>query len=233
MLQLLIEDVSGQPFAEYMDAAVLKPLGMKRSTFRPRARGATNVAEFFDSDGSAAQHFAYTAAGAASLYSSAADLTRFVNAHRAGPDGAVVGRGALSPGSVTLLQTPQARVDDRPFWGLGVRLYAPATGGGYIFGHDGGNTPAVNTAIRLDPASGDAIIALSTGGDGLATRLASAWVRQRVNTADLPDNGISPFAILARLWSARLWLAAGAVIICLGGAFAAFRTVRKPAVQRR
>ncbi|GGI73058.1 hypothetical protein GCM10007973_07490 [Polymorphobacter multimanifer] len=233
LLQLLIEDVSGQPFADYMDAAVLKPLGMKRSTFRPRAPGATNVAEFFDSDGSAAQHFAYTAAGAASLYSSVADLTLFVSAHRSGPDGAVVGRGVLSPSSVATLQAPQARVDDRPFWGLGVRLYAPARGGGYIFGHDGGNTPAVNTAIRLDPASGDAIIALSTGGDGLATRLASAWVRQRVSTADLPDNGISPFAILARLWSARLWLAAGAVIICLSGALAAFRAIRKPAARRR
>lgn len=230
LLQLLIEDVSGQPFADYMDATVLRPLGMKRSTFRPRAPGATNVAEFFDADGSAAQHLAYTATGAASLYSSVADLTLFVNAHRPGPDGAVVGRGVLSPSSVAMLQASQALVDDRPFWGLGVRLYAPATGGGYIFGHDGGNTPAVNTAIRLNPASGDAIIVLSTGGDGLATRLASAWVRQRVNTANLPDSSISPFVILAKLWAARLWLATGAIIICLIGTLAAFRTMRKPAV---
>ncbi len=233
LLQLLIEDVSGQPFADYMDTAVLKPLGMKHSTFRPRAPGATNVAEFFDSDGSAAQHFAYTAAGAAALYSSVADLTLFVNAHRPGPHGAVAGRSVLSPSSVAMLQAPQARLDDRPHWGLGVRLYAPAKSGGYIFGHDGGNTPAVNTAIRLDPASGDAIIALSTGGDGLATRLVSAWVRQRVNPADLPDGGVSPFVILAKLWAARPWLAAGAIIICLGGALAAFRAMRKPDDQSR
>lgn len=232
VLQLMIEDVSGQSFADYMDSAVLKPLGMTRSTYRPRAPGATNVAEFFDSDGSAAQHFAYTAAGAASLYSSAADLTLFVNAHRSGPDGAVAGRGVLSPSSVALLQAPRVRVADRPHWGLGVRLYAPARSGGYIFGHDGGNAPAVNTAIRLDPVSGDAIIALSTGGDGLATHLASAWVSQRVNAEDLSDSGFNPFAILAKLWSARLWLAAGAAIICLGGIIAAFRIVRTPNAPR-
>lgn len=233
VLQLMIEDVSGQPFADYMDAKVLKPLGMNRSTFRPRAPGATNVAAFFDSDGSVAQHFAYTAAGAASLYSSIADLTLFVNVYRPGSDGEVIGRGVLSPGSVAELQSPQARVANRPHWGLGVRLYAPTRDGGYIFGHDGGNRPAVNTAIRFDPLTGDAIIALSTGGDGIATRLASAWVRQRANPADMPSDGINPFVVLARLWSSRQWLAVGAIIICLAGAFSAFRIVQNPDLQTR
>jgi CubicO group peptidase (beta-lactamase class C family) len=174
LLQLMIEDVSGQSFADYMDAAVLKPLGMRRSTFRPKAPGATNVAEFFDVDGSSAQHFAYTAAGAASLYASASDLARCINAHRDGPDGEVAGRGVLSPKSLAIMEKPQAFVAGLPHWGLGVRLYAPALSGGYVFGHDGGNAPAVNTAVRLDPVSGDAVIALSTGGNAIATRLASA-----------------------------------------------------------
>jgi len=232
LLQLMIEDVTGQTFADYMDAAVLKPLGMRRSTFRPRAPGATNVAEFFDVDGSPAQHFAYTAASAASLYASASDLARFVNAHRDGPDGAVAGRGVLSPASLAAMRRPQASIAGRPHWGLGVRLYAPARSGGTIIGHDGGNAPAVNSAIRLDPASGDAFIALSTGGNVIATRLASAWLRQRVDRADLPDSGLSPFAVLARLYSVRLWLAGGAVVICIVGLVAGYRVISRAAPSR-
>jgi len=233
LLQLMIEDVTGQTFADYMDAAVLKPLGMRRSTFRPRAPGATNVAEFFDVDGSPAEHFAYTAASAASLYASASDLARFVNAHRDGPDGAVAGRGVLSPASLAAMRRPQASIAGRPHWGLGVRLYAPARSGGTIIGHDGGNAPAVNSAIRLDPASGDAFIALSTGGNVIATRLASAWLRQRVDRADLPDSGLSPFAVLARLYSVRLWLAGGAVVICIVGLVAGYRVISRAAPSRQ
>jgi CubicO group peptidase (beta-lactamase class C family) len=233
LLQLMIEDVSGQSFADYMDAAVLKPLGMRRSTFRPRAPGATNVAEFFDVEGSFAEHFAYTAAGAASLYASAADLARFLNAHRDGPDGEVAGRGVLSPKSLATMERPQVFMAGRPHWGLGVRLYAPARSGGYVIGHDGGNAPAVNTAVRLDPVSGDAVIALSTGGNVIATRLASAWLRQRVDKADLPDSGFSPFAILARLYSVRFWLAGGAIVICIIGLVAGYRVIRSEAPGRQ
>ena len=227
MLQLMIEDVSGQPFADYMDAAVLKPLGMQRSTFRTRAQGATDVAEFFDSDGSPAQHFSYTAAGAASLYSSASDLAQFVNAHRPGSDGAVAGRGVLSPQSLQTMAAPQAMLIGRPHWGLGVRLYAPSRANGYIIGHDGGNAPAVNTSVRLDPASGDAIIALSTGGTGMASQLASAWLRQRVTPADLPDEGVSTFAVLGQVWGMRRWIFGGAVFIVLGGLILIWRSWRR------
>lgn len=229
LLQLLIEDVSSRPFADYMEVAVLTPLGMRRSTFRTRAGGAPNTAAFFDSDGSPAPDNAYTAAAAASLYASAADLVRFVNAHTQANDGAPAGRGVLSPETVALLKRPEAMLLGRPHWGLGVRLYAPARTGGYVFGHDGGNAPAVNTALRIDPATGDAMIALSTGGNVLASRLASAWLRQRVEVADLPERGFNPMAALALLWGERVWLGGGAMVICVTGAIALWRLRRRTA----
>lgn len=217
LLQLMIEDISGQSFADYMDAAVLKPLGMHRSTFRTGAEGSADVAEFFDIDGSPAQHFSYTASGAASLYSSASDLTRFVNAHRPGPNGAVAGRRVLSPQSLEAMMAPEAVLLGRSHWGLGVRLYAHNGAGGHIIGHDGGNAPAVNNSVRLDPVSGNAFIALSTGDNGIATQLASAWLRQRVAPANLPEEGLNPFAILAQLWGVRRWIFGGAILIVLSG----------------
>ena len=39
--------------------------------------------------------------------------------------------------------------------------------------------PAVNATVRIEESTGDAIIALSTGGSGIASQLGSAWTRQR------------------------------------------------------
>lgn len=215
LLQLLVEDVSGQPFADYMEEAVFEPLGMNRSTFRAGAPGAENLAEFFDSDGAPAEHFRYTAAAAASLYSSTSDLAAFVNAHRAAANGDVAGRGVLSEASLEVMRSPQASIDGRPHWGLGPRLYAPGRKGGLVIGHDGGNAPAVNTTVRLDTRTGDAIIALSTGGTGIASKLGTAWLRQRVDPADLQVESFNPFALLAQAWQLRRWIFGGILAIVL------------------
>lgn len=179
LLQLLIEDVSGQSFADYMEAEVLHPLGMMRSTFRTGARGLTGLAAFHDVDGSPAVHNHYTAAAAASLYSTANDMARFALAHLPGRDGAAPGRGVILPDSVLAMRQPHAQYWGVDHFGLGVFLYSTGRSGKPIFGHDGGNSPAVNTTIRVEPATGDALIVLSTGGDRLASRLGAAWLRDR------------------------------------------------------
>lgn len=61
-------------------------------------------------------------------------------------------------------------------YGLGTMLYIDIEKGEDIFGHDGKSTPPINTAIRINPISGDGIIVLETGHTELATRIASDWV---------------------------------------------------------
>ncbi|WP_435416780.1 serine hydrolase domain-containing protein [Parerythrobacter aurantius] len=179
LLQLMIEEVSGEPFADYMGRAVLKPLGMERSTFRTGAAGAADVAEFFDSDGAAAPHYRYTAAAAASLYSSANDMARFAQAHIEGSAGEAPGRGVISPGLLVSMRVPEAKLLGSPHWGLGLQLFATSTRGGFIYGHNGGNLPAVNNTVRIEAATGDAIVALSTGGKAIASKLGGEWTSQR------------------------------------------------------
>ena len=70
-------------------------------------------------------------------------------------------------------------------WGLGTILYAPTENGDFIIGHDGRSTPAINTAIRLDPQSGNGIIVLETGHPLLATELAGEWVFWRTGKVDI------------------------------------------------
>lgn len=184
LLQLMIEDVTGEPFAAYMQRAVLVPLGMDRSTFVLPDTGVTNLAEFYDAAGKPAIHYRFSATSAASLYTSTADLTRLIQAHLPGPAGATPGRGVLKPATLAEMRRPHGYQYGAEIWGLGLILYAPNNAGGFIVGHDGDNDPAINTAARFDPASGDGIVVLETGSPLLATRLAGEWVFWRTGHVD-------------------------------------------------
>ncbi len=225
LLQLLIEEVSGEPFADYMRRAVLAPLGMTRSTFRTGAEGSHDIADFFDAYGVPAPHNRYTAAAAASLYSPANDMARFAQAHMPGPRGEVPGRGVVSPQSLEALLGTEADMLGTPHWGLGVQLYAESSRGGMIFGHEGGNVPAVNNSVRIEAATGDAIIALSTGGSTIASKLGSAWTRQRragitpVMVYGAVMRLTNPFEALAA-WG---WIIGGWAVILASSVFAVRR----------
>jgi CubicO group peptidase (beta-lactamase class C family) len=226
LLQLLIEEVSGTSFADYMSTAVLKPLGMTGSTYQPDPAAKRRLAQFFDADGTIAPHLRYTATGAASLYTSATDLAQFAQAHWQGPLGETIGRGVVSPATLREMLSPQTKVLGRDYWGLGMRLYASRKGGGHIVGHDGGNVPAINTTIRIDPAQRDAIIALSTGGSGAASKLGTAWLYQRAATADVPALQFNPNILYGHAVRLQLWIVAGLVVIGLVVMVVALRRYR-------
>ncbi len=185
LLQLLIEEVSGRPFNDYMRAEILRPLGMVHSTFILGPGDEAGVAQFFDSDGAKATHYRFTALAAASLYTSVADLTRFIQAQLPGPNGEVPGRGVLKPQTLLAMRAPQASQYGAEIWGLGTILYASNNAGGYVVGHDGNNAPAINTAARFDPATGDGIVLLETGNELLASRIAGDWIFWRFGNIDL------------------------------------------------
>jgi len=185
LLQLLIEDVSGRSFEDYMQSAVFQPLGMSRTTFTPDLDATDNIATFYDVDGSVATHFRFTALAAASLYTSAADLTRFLQAHLPGAPGESVGRGVLSAETLELMRSPHASQFGADIWGLGTMLFAEDGSGHFVIGHDGSNEPAINTAARINPATGDGIIVLETGSQLLASRLAGEWVFWLTGVPDL------------------------------------------------
>jgi CubicO group peptidase (beta-lactamase class C family) len=212
LLQLLIEEVSGQSFEAYMQVAVLDPLGMRRSTFTPDLNRTTNVATFYDTDGSEATHFRFTALAAASLYTSVADLSALLKAFHP-EDGESIGRGVLKPETLALMATPHAAQLGADIWGLGVILFAPTAAGGFVIGHDGQNAPAINTAARVNPETGDGIVVLETGSPLLATELAGEWVFWQTGVPDtLEVVRLAPRMISTAAIGAVLILASGLVI---------------------
>ena len=167
-----------------MKSQVFDRVGMTRSTYVLNDDSITNVAEFYDVDGSPATHYRFTSLAATSLYSTAGDLTRFTQVHLTGPRGEPAGRGVLRPETLKEMRRPHASKWGADIWGLGTMLYASNNTGDFIFGHDGNNEPAINTAARLDPSTGNGIIVLETGNPLLATKLAGEWTFWQTRNVD-------------------------------------------------
>ena len=214
LLELLIEEISGEPFVRYMKREVLGPLGMSRATFDLAEAQAAGLAPCFGTDGAPCTYRRFSAPAAASLHASAADLARFLQAQMEGASDP-----ALPPELMAEMRAPHAWQFGIPIWGLGVMLYADAPGGGYVVGHEGMNFPAIETTARLDPETGDGIIVLTTGAPGLAAKLGGEWVYWHTGRVDVRQlDGILP--------AAGIVLVAGRVLLVLVAAFAAWRLWR-------
>lgn len=184
LLQLLVEEVSGQSFADYMKQALFTPLGMVSSSYFLQDSALHGLAEFYNEDGSKAEHYRYISLAATSLYTSLADLELFFQAHLKGKKNEPIGRKVLSPKTLKSMRAPHGQSMGIDIWGLGTVLYAKTEANDFIIGHDGKSTPPINTAIRLNPDTGDGIIILETGHPLLATKLASEWVFWKTNKVD-------------------------------------------------
>ncbi|NQV52848.1 MAG: beta-lactamase family protein [Flavobacteriales bacterium] len=185
LLQLLVEEVSGQSFASFMQERIFGPLNMNHSSYTWEDSSDFKLAEFYNSDGTEAMHYSYTSLAATSLYTSLNDLEVFFQVFLVGPDNAPIGRNVLKPETIEMMRVPHASTMGMDIWGLGTILYASNDNNDFIIGHDGKSTPPINTAVRLNPQTGDGIIVLETGNPLLATKLASEWVFWKTGKVDL------------------------------------------------
>jgi CubicO group peptidase (beta-lactamase class C family) len=219
LLQLLVEEVSGESFEAYMQRAIFRPLGMSHSSFEWKPEHGTTLATFYDVDSTPAIHYRFTALAAASLYTSVSDLTRFIQAHLPGRDGEPVGRGVLDPNTIEEMWRPHGSQMGQEIWGLGTILYASNNEGGFVVGHDGNNEPAINTAARLNPRTGNGIVMLETGNPLLATEIAGEWVFWETGNVDLLTFTMSA----PRMFRTVTY---GALVILLAGFLATWRLRR-------
>jgi CubicO group peptidase (beta-lactamase class C family) len=136
-LQMVIERLSGQPFADFMKARVLDPFGMNSSNFGWIKRYEKEAAQGHWRDGSTGltgngKYLAATAeelermrrhypefkypSASAGLYATASDYARFM-IEVIDPSGQ--DRFHLSEAIVTEMLKPQVRINDSISWGLG------------------------------------------------------------------------------------------------------------------
>ena len=106
ILQLLIEDVSGQPFANYMQSQVLTPLGMEHSTYQWSPKLGAAMASGYQLPGRPVVQRIYPAA-AGGLYSTTSDLGTWLAAGMGAPNGHSAGRNVLQTQTVAEMYTTE------------------------------------------------------------------------------------------------------------------------------
>jgi CubicO group peptidase (beta-lactamase class C family) len=126
---LVVEEVTGKPYADAMDELLFEPLGMERTTFRPLVAMTYPLSMGHTVAGTSPPAVVRPAANntvmwpAGSIYSSAAELARFAIAVLNG--GRVEDRQAFPASVVAELVAPRAAVPGphRVSYGLGVLTY--------------------------------------------------------------------------------------------------------------
>lgn len=215
ILQLLIEEISGQSFQEYMTQEVLESLKMENSTFVLTEKPDIQLAQIYKNDGTTREMNKFTALAAASLFTTTADLSKFLEAN-------ISSNAVLSEETIAKMSIPETFINKIGVYGLGPHLYSQNDPNSNIIGHDGSGNNAINTAARIDLMSKDGIIILETGNYDIASGLADEWLFWKAGIADyvvIQRNKSYVFALLI----------IGYIIIILSSIF----IIRKKNKQRK
>ena len=171
ILQLLIEEATHQSFADYMEAAVLQPLGMTKASFDLDAIASEgreqDLAPNFDSGLRPQPRRRYTATAAVALYATAEDMAQFARAFSEE-------NPVLKHETLKQMMTPQPGTAGT--WGLGLTLFTENDAGGYVVGHDGGAYPSWGAMVRMNPATGNGFVLMVSGSQGAVNQLGHDWV---------------------------------------------------------
>ncbi len=182
--QLLVEEVTGQRFNDYMKQAVFTPLGMTSSSYvwddMVEARAAQPYGAVAPIPGPR-----FTAQAAASLQTSLDDFIRFARASLSSerPEFATT---VLLPATVRAMQQPVAPSDD---YGLGYSVRA--RNGMRAVGH-GGSNEGWQAQFLVIPATGDGIILMTDSSLGyeVLNQVLCGWLRTAMGEARPCAKGI-------------------------------------------
>lgn len=177
ILQLLIEELSGQSFEDYMKKEVFDPLGMNNSTFLYQGDSNVRLAKIYKENGEIRRMNRFTALAAAGLYTTTSDLSQFLKAN-------VSSNAVLTEQSIAMMCKPETFIHDIGIYGLGPHLYSQDDQNSNIVGHDGSGNNAINTAARIDLNSKNGIIVLETGNYSIASGIADEWIFWKAGIAD-------------------------------------------------
>ena len=153
----------------HVTESVLDPVGMSRSSYAFLG-DLNNASPSFNADGSLAPSYRYASAAATAFASSALDLSKLAKAVLADDD------VPLETRTLVAMRQPHGFVLGAGIWELGTILYAQTPNGDFVFGHDGGNDPAINSSVRVNPETSDGFVLLVSGHPTLASNIGSEWV---------------------------------------------------------
>lgn len=175
VIQLAVEEMTGQPFADHMADAVFAPLSMAASNYDQPPPVAASP---HGSDGATIERRRFIELAAAGLWSNAPDLARFLAEGILDPDPA----GGLKADGVSELLAPAPATGRTHALGFFVEQHGD---GPVVIGHAGANA-GWRSKILAIPALEAAIVVLlnGDGGEAVHVELGCAWIAA---TAELPS----------------------------------------------
>jgi CubicO group peptidase (beta-lactamase class C family) len=179
LLELAVEEVTGEPFARYMQRAVLDPLGMVNSSYdwTPELRAQAAVGH--DWYNRPLPEYQYSTRAQGGLRTTASDLALFMAASMPGPNGEPVGRSVLTPESVAETFTPVPFTNDAEsshITGLGYDLMM--VDGTLLGARKTGDHRGWKPIIVMGPEQGEGIAIMANSDRaaiGFVIDIACAW----------------------------------------------------------
>lgn len=155
ILQLVIEEITGRTFADYMQRNIFKPLKMKHTSFTISKRILKKSAKAYDENAKEIPLRLFNAQAAAGLHTTLNDLILFANA-------SFSENNVLSQKSINLLITPTKL--SKGNYGMG--YMAMNRFGDFTLNGHGGSNEGWHSGFMLDFASKSGIIILTNGDAG-------------------------------------------------------------------
>jgi len=181
VLELLMEDITGQAFPDSMKQQVLQPLQMTSSSFNLEPELEERLAVGYDAAQAALDPVRYPAGAASGLYSTAGDIAAFLSASMEGAAGRAVGSGVLDAEMAVLMLQPAAgtwsafQFGERGNAGLGYALYTLENETELVLQFGGGSGFRSMAAMAPDRGEGLVVLANSERGEEFSMRLLCAW----------------------------------------------------------
>ncbi|MGI9517130.1 MAG: serine hydrolase [Pirellulaceae bacterium] len=165
VMQLIIEEVTGQKFEDYMQAEILEPLGMTSSSFKIDDKIMAASASSYDKFAEPTDFELFTAQAAAGFHTTIEDFTRFALANLYGHENFGQHNPVL-PGE-TLQQMMQASPQAEGRYGYGMGYFAESLPEKAIAmaGHRGANT-GWHAIFTVNPETNDGFVMITNGGSG-------------------------------------------------------------------
>lgn len=166
VLQLIIEELTGQSFEDYMQSEVLDPLGMRNSSYKIDDKIMAASASPYDNYGEATDFELFTVQAGAGLHTTLEDFTRFAIANLYRHKDNNKYNSVLPTDIIQQMMEPVLATQGRYRRGLG--YLTTHMGTSWVFSGHGGSNTGWQANFTVDPASNDGFVGFTNGGAGYA-----------------------------------------------------------------
>ncbi|NNE26510.1 MAG: serine hydrolase [Saprospiraceae bacterium] len=165
IMQLIIEEVTGRKFADYMQSEILSPLGMTKSSYNISEEIMAASSMEYDNYGGLIDFELFTAQAAAGFHTTIQDFTQFVLANLYNSKNFKKYNTVLSSETIHDMMQPVPQAEGRFGYGLGYMTESLDRGAIKLAGHRGANT-GWHAIFNVNPKTNDGFIMLTNGGLG-------------------------------------------------------------------